>query len=357
MPTLPLYTPGDHPDASHRVAAPGGYEFWRFEAEGSAADLRLVATLGVGFPPHPDYFRRYARYRRRPTRWPPPLPSEYPCAHLAVYEGGSLLAQFTDHLSPHQFAASAERPSVTAGANALTPEPDGSLSLRLRGVPAPVRGGRRVECLAAQLSFRPLAPIRPLEIALPPSADDDHRWLISNLFCEVVGAVSLSGGADGRGGRDIAVRGRGCHDHGYGTGPLGAGWRRSVRGTLLLRDRAFVFLIAEPRRGPAAPAVRLVEADASGVRDAPAHAAPPPLSDRPNQAAPYPEAIRVAGAGSAELVLQRPRVLESTPSYTRLTYSASVGADAGEALCEVVATPRVSWRTPTPVDVAPARQG
>ena len=43
MPTLPLFAPpnahqaaGASPDASHRVTAPGGYEWWHFDAPDAA---------------------------------------------------------------------------------------------------------------------------------------------------------------------------------------------------------------------------------------------------------------------------------------------------------------------------------
>src|SRR5207248_6338708 len=72
MPTLPLYDPAPtNPDDPHRVAAPGGYECWRFDAEDSAANFRVVAKLWDGYAFDPAYLRRYALYRRFPTRVDP----------------------------------------------------------------------------------------------------------------------------------------------------------------------------------------------------------------------------------------------------------------------------------------------
>jgi hypothetical protein len=117
MPTLPLYTPADVPDASHRVLAPGGYETWHFDAESATGDVRLVAVLGAGSPLDAAYLRRYLQYRRRPTRRPPPVPPDFPFAHFAVYEGERPVAQFPLGAAPVEFAASPPDPAVTGAGN------------------------------------------------------------------------------------------------------------------------------------------------------------------------------------------------------------------------------------------------
>src|SRR5687767_6539330 len=67
MPTISLYTPPAHPDAWHQIRAPGGYEWWHFDAEDARHDRRLVAALFDGDAMDPRYVREYARYRRNPT--------------------------------------------------------------------------------------------------------------------------------------------------------------------------------------------------------------------------------------------------------------------------------------------------
>ena len=62
-------------DGWHAVAAPGGYEWWYFDAEDPATDTQLVAIFMEGFVFHPGYIRAYELYRRRPTRVAPPLPA------------------------------------------------------------------------------------------------------------------------------------------------------------------------------------------------------------------------------------------------------------------------------------------
>src|SRR6202035_598239 len=135
MPTLPLYIPPTNADAWHRVTAPGGYEWWYFDAEDATDDVQIVGILFEGFVFHPEYLRRYARYRRRPTRVAPPLPAEYPCAYLVVYRGGQIAWQCMMQYAPADYQASDAGLDVRIGPNSLRREADGSLRLHLEGVP------------------------------------------------------------------------------------------------------------------------------------------------------------------------------------------------------------------------------
>ena len=352
MPTLPLYTPNDVADASHRVVAPGGYESWRFDAESSSGDVRLVAEMGEGDPYSAEYFRRYLRYRRRPTRTPPPLPSEYPYAHFGVYQGQRLLGQFKAQFPPDQFSASAQRPDVRLGANEFTLEPDGGLSLRLRGVPVSRtwRGDRSDPgaCASAQLTFRPVLPHAPREVSppVPGAGADEHRWVVANPLCEVAGTVFLTAAPDanGRGGREIDFRGRGYHDHVYGTGPLGNTFRRWMRGRVLAAGQAVTFFIGRSLRRGGRSEIRLIDADGAAVRESAVRGPPVLWSGRSGTGLRFPEDFRVQSAGLPELKLTRPLVLEAAPVYTRLMYSAEIGPHAGQALCEVGVAPRTAWR-------------
>src|ERR1044072_5214382 len=136
MPTLDLFTrsPAD-PDSSHGIRSPGGYEVWHFDAEDASTGLRVVATLSEGSIVHPGYLRRYARYRRSPTRCAPPLPRDYCCAALTVYEEGSMAAQFISQAFRDEVKRSPRPPQVRIGASHLACNPDGSMQLLLRGTP------------------------------------------------------------------------------------------------------------------------------------------------------------------------------------------------------------------------------
>src|SRR4051812_10037182 len=138
MPVLPLFDAPADADAWHHVTAPGGYEWWYFDTEEFAADgassgVQVVAAFFEGFVFHPEYLRRYNSYLRRPTRPRPPVPGEYPCTYLAVYEGGRVLAQFMTQYPPDAFAVSADRPDVRIGSNTLRRDDHGAIRLHLAG--------------------------------------------------------------------------------------------------------------------------------------------------------------------------------------------------------------------------------
>ncbi len=364
MPTLPLYETPAHPDAWHRVTAPGGYEWWYFDAEDAAADLRLVVILFQGFVFHPGYLRRYGAYRRRPTRAAPPVPAEYPCAYFVVYERGTILAQFMQQYAPGDFAASAERPDVRVGPNRLTSggTAGGPLELIVSGTPWRLtwQGPKLLasQRLAAELRFTPAFPHAASERVFLSKAlaGAEHHWVIANPLCEVSGTITLSGasGADGENGsarrdagpRTIAFNGRGYHDHNYGTGPIGPGLHRWIWGRVLRDDRVETFHLAVPR-DPALPAeFHLVEADAAGVREVTTAAAPTLAWDRRTPTLlDYPATIDLG----RPWVLRNPRVVDGSPFYLRVAYETSHpgggggGGGGGTAFCEVAYPHRLRW--------------
>ena len=71
MPTIPMFIPPTVPDAWHQVSAPGGYEWWYFDAEQTDGDLRIVIILFQGFVFHPGYLRQYAKFLPPADRSPP----------------------------------------------------------------------------------------------------------------------------------------------------------------------------------------------------------------------------------------------------------------------------------------------
>jgi hypothetical protein len=340
MPTLPLYTPAEVPDASHRVVAPGGYETWHFDAESASGGLLLVATLGQGSPCDASYLREYRRYRRRPTRRPPPLPADHAFADVAVYENDRFLASFTSRLAPGEFDAGAQEPAVTAGANAFRREDDGSISLRLRGVPSATGNGQLGgdACLSAQLAFRPLrVPSDAFETsaAAAHASSDLHRWVIAEPLCAVEGAVVVTAGAGGAsrsGVREIDFRGRGYHDHTYGTGPPGAAARRWARGRVLFGNHGYAFDVARPLTPRLPDAARLVRFDRDGI----SVVADEPLTVRWAERGMSPAYPAELTCGS-RLRLVDPRVVDASPSRARVVYHASAhgGGETGRAFCEI----------------------
>jgi hypothetical protein len=328
MPTLPLYTPPDVADASYRVVAPGGYEWWHFDAESDSGDVVVVARLGAGFLYHPEYVRRYQSYRRRPTRHPPPVPSEYPCVEFVVFDGTRLVARHATHFPPREFEADYARPWVRVGPNELLDGDDG-LRLRLHGADE----GAGVT-MTMDLRFRPLLPRRALDVEAAVQPPGRHHWLIVDPLCEVTGEIRLAGG---RNGRELHFRGRGCHDHCFGTQPIGLSARRCRRGRVLLADRALCYQVAEPADARRTPVAAVVEAGAAGVRSVPV------LQARHGEALGKPPLL-VWPQELGLAVSDPPRTLGSLGHSEVVAFAASAGAEAGRGLFEIIEYSRAAGR-------------
>ena len=325
-------------DAWHQVTAPGGYEWWYFDAEDAATDLRVVAILFQGFVFHPGYLRAYDRYLRKPTKVVPPTAADYPCAYLVVYRGNAIVAQFMQQYPPAAFAAAADRVDVTVGPNRLTKDGDGTLHLSLSGTPW-VLTGRGPQTLAgqtlsAELAFRPRLPHQPMQRTFFDRSwsGADHHWVLADPLCDVAGTVRLTGQPD------AAIAGRGYHDHNYGTGPIGPGLRRWTWGRVISAagDHVMMFHLAEPRNGE--PELHLLEADAHGSRELPPTIAAVDWSRRTMTGLRYP-----ARLSAGPLTLRDPQVVDQSPFYLRLAYAASVRGEAGQAFCEVAYPHRLRW--------------
>src|SRR5688572_7184639 len=150
MPTLPLMTPTPHADASRRISAPGGYEWWRFDASSDDGKLHLVAGLHVGHAFDPQYLRRYALYRRFPTKVRPPAPAEFCAATFALLEQGRPALRFIvpAAATTDDFTAADDGHSLRLGASHMSRGGDGVVRLHLRGT-------YHDRTIAVNLSFRP----------------------------------------------------------------------------------------------------------------------------------------------------------------------------------------------------------
>ncbi|MGH7175868.1 MAG: hypothetical protein ACREJC_00680, partial [Tepidisphaeraceae bacterium] len=225
MPIIPLYSTTSHPDAWHQVRAPGGYEWWYFDAEDVERDRQVVAILFDGFVFHPGYLRRHFRFRRFPTKFAPAAPSEFVCAYFVVYHAGRIEHQFMTQYPVARFRASMTSPDVEVGPNRFLGSGN-ALHLELSGTPWELtwRGPRLLEsaALSGDFAFTPTTNASPakLEFFSQSLSGAEHHWVIANPVCDVAGTIRITGSDP------IAFRGRGYHDHNYGTGPIGPGLKR-----------------------------------------------------------------------------------------------------------------------------------
>jgi carotenoid 1,2-hydratase len=331
VPTIPLYIPNAaSPDASHEVRAPGGYEWWQFEAEDARQDLQIIGSLQQGCAFHPRYLREFSSYLRAPTRRLPPLPDQFPCARFAVYRGGKLLHQFTTCHPPGSLAAETRRPQVAIGASRFTGGDE--LKVTFVGVPG-IQSALRSRVLTEQrlegeFSFIPRFAAPPHErIFLSPRlcGGAAHHWVVANPLCSVRGAIRCNG-------TTIDFNGLGYHDHQYGSAPIGPGVKRWLRGRVLFEDLvcAFHFVRAKDRSQP--DQIHLLEAGEDGVHESRVDSFSADLSARSAWMLRYPQRIDFEDV----LRLENPHLIDSTPFLLRLVYHAHHRGRSGRAVCEIV---------------------
>lgn len=341
---VPMYREPADPDGWHEVTAPGGYEWWYFDADDPATDTHVVAILLEGFIFHPGYLRAHARFARRPTRHPPPRPRDFACAYLVVYRGKRIVHQFMTQYRADQLHASADEARVGLGPNRLWRDETGAYRLSLQGVPwqLTARGPqtRHGQTLSAELTFRPAWTHPPMEriFLSRRMTGAEHHWVIVAPSCEVNGQLERSDATGNRLDR-IAFAGRGYHDHNYGTAPIGRGLRRWIWGRVLDGNRAATFHLAVPRDRALADEFHLVESDESGMRELDVPAPPTRWNRRTLLGLSYPDALQL----SDDLRLHSPRVIDSAPFYLRVLYRADFAGRECSALCEVAYPHRLRW--------------
>jgi len=329
MPTLPLLADPANPNASHRVVSPGGYEAWHFDASSDDGKLHVVAALHEAWAFDPAYLRKYAWYRRFPTRVVPPNPPDFPAVTFLLCEQGRASVRFIARArgrSSDEVRTSDDGRSIRIAASHAERAGDGSVRLHLRGTD-------RLRTIAANLTFRPViggagGAGREVTLIDSPASLGLHRWVIVDPLCEVEGEVSIfepSGGQP----RTVSFAGAGIHDHRYGTRPaVATDW---FGGRVLLDDRALAF--EQVGAGDAA-ATTIVSAGKDQLDVSRAARARRDVDSGDGG----------DGGGDVNIGmihLSRPRALESDRYQTLLAYDARVGGESGVALCRKIH--RVRW--------------
>jgi carotenoid 1,2-hydratase len=348
MRSIPLYQPNSVPDASHDVRAPGGYEWWYFDAEDPATDTQVVAIFLQGFVFHPGYLRAHAAFLRRPTKRPPVLPIDFPCMYLCVYRNGKILHQFMTQYRPTDYAAATDAVDVAIGPNRLVGR-DGVLRLDLSGTPWKLTGhGPKTltdQSLTAQLVFKPTFTHPPAERVFlsRQMTSAEHYWVIANPRCDVSGTIQLS--EKGSTVEQIHFTGRGYHDHNYGTGPLGPGLKRWIWGRAMLEDQVTTFHYAVPRDRSLPDEIHLVRANESSFSELRVDRVDADWRGWSMVGLRYPKRLRFVGAEShgSPLELTNARVIDAAPFYLRLMYDAEVDGRKTTAFCEVAYPHRLRW--------------
>jgi hypothetical protein len=302
MSTVKLLSTPDHADGSHRIESPGGYEFWHFYAEDSSSRFRIAAGFHDGFGLHPDYIRRYAAYRRKPTRNAPPTPSQYPCFKMSAVENESRLASSTIFFPAGEFWADGE--SLSLGSNRVSFSKD-EIILTLAA---------REQAISIELCLQPALPVNVAERSFPGW---NHHWILARPLCTVSGQITHRD-------RNIRFEGLGQHIHYYGTSPMLFAAKRWLRGCVMLPRSAEMFEAVDDKAIAASADESGVRAENNSLFDA--EWKKPLFGGQP-----YPSKMKVG----ERLILRNPRIAISLPGQLQIIYDAYVDGEQATAWVEV----------------------
>jgi hypothetical protein len=306
MPTIPLYSQPATPDGWHAVRAPGGYEWWHFEAGPPVGTSRVIVDFFNGNPFSPAYRKACRKFKRNPTLVKPPVPSDFSQVRVALFRDAKLVRTFG---TGETFVGSPDRLHGRIGESSFEVNDNREII---------VRAGSK-DSVLVELRFCYVSPYAN-EYELVP----DLRWIPTALRCDVYGQVHL-------GGEVIPHAGWGVATHYVSLVPPQAIATDWFRGSVMFDDATWVFHkfgLVEPTGHAVLKAYRAtlgefesVELSKVDMEEQGGHLF------RPG----YPLEMNF----SDQLTLSNPRVLKATSRYVSLVYDASSLGQQAAAFCEV----------------------
>ena len=303
MPTIPLYTTPADPNAWHAVRAPGGFEWWQFTAWVGAFEQYVVVDFIEGDPFDTRYRDAYRRYRKAPTRNPPPAPAAFGRASLLHCRNGSRTSG--DVSGP--LIASAERLDLSVASLKAIREASGEI--RVTGM----AGESSVD-----LTFFPTVSgeVVPLSSSL--------QWDLVAPRCTVRGTVTIGGEAK-------SIDGHGDVQHWVSTASIdqtayGVTW---MRGRAVTADASWLFSLLAGTARPNLAGLFVFEITADVPKEIPITQAS--ISARPFFFK-HPHTLTI----SDRLMLSAPTVLAAS-APRRVRYDARIDRQPAAAVVEVIA--------------------
>ena len=242
-------------DGWRQQRTPGAYEWWHFDAI-DAAGNGVVIALYDGFCFHSKYLSEIRRFHWRMHKRDlsgirgQVLPTFYPAAYVAVFQGGRCAARFFNMYPPGSFKGCTDWPEFQVGPNRVTLRQDGSFGISVRGYPSHITPAgprhRRDQSLIADLTFVPSFPTVQHSGAFRPDGADGahHEWIVAAPHGTVTGRVQHLDMRENLMLLDFPVNTLGFHDHHVGGSGIGRGMKRFTRGRALGDDWAVVWNVA-----------------------------------------------------------------------------------------------------------------
>ena len=213
----PLFTDADRmmkilsdhtQDAAWPKSAPGGYEWWYFDAIDPETGFKCVVIFYRGNP----FSTRYIRQSEQSLD---AMPGHYPAVSISIYEGSDPIYYSFQEFEPAECSFPTDEVAVRIGNHRLKQSvgDDGFLSYLLELEETLPSGDQ----ITAELTFTSRRLQHNVARGDHNSDDASHLWNLVQPRADVTGSVALEGYGNRK---KISVNGTGYHDHNVGFEPM-----------------------------------------------------------------------------------------------------------------------------------------
>lgn len=200
----------------HELQNPGSYEWWYFDAEDEESGVSVVLIWFAGFAFSPYYVGHYQQWREQ-SRPDAPLPGEYSGFSFQLYEKGVELVNFIKEGDGSLFESAVSGIGVRFENNRFSCDLTKDEYLLTVDFDFPAMRKR----VSASLQFTPQHTYSfSRNDGSCSGSTHRHQWLLSVPKAEVTGEVLIESGFSGQQRRVMNIRGKGYHDHNFGTMPM-----------------------------------------------------------------------------------------------------------------------------------------
>jgi len=248
-------------DVWHDLKEAGSYEWWYFDATDEDQNCSFVAVWYSGFPFSPYYSNRYTQWKANGANgngFPNPL--EHTALSFHFYQDGTEVINFIKEGGSHLFKSSTEKPYAKFEKNDFFyDENEHSYVLTLDfEMPS------RKKSVKAEVRFR-VCPVQPVENISDYSAgESNHSWLLAAPKADVFGRFEIYDGVKNRLAM-VDFKGKGYHDHNYGTIPINTDIENWYWGRAHSHDIDLVYYIISYKNQAQEPFIFLMATDRDDV--------------------------------------------------------------------------------------------
>lgn len=332
--------------------APGGYEWWYFDAISDDGRDVLVVIFLADFVFSPRFNRAVAEHRLGRGR--APRTGEFPAVSVCLYRDGRLLFRANNEHAPADFSARRDWPACRIGRSSfqLVETPQGlGYDVTLDEV---LRGGRRLgTALSWEVTdgdFSRRGDELKADGNDPEVRDSEHEWNMVAPRCRVEGTISFSGGRDGST-ETQRFSGTGYHDHNRDARWMPATVAEWQWGRVHFDDRTSMVFYRYREHGEQKAATHLFVVRNGEIES---YNAQLKMTDvrRHHFGVRYPrdlEFMTDERGGKTSLLISQRRVVEGSYFYLRFLADATLDAGDGRvqrapALTEHLAPRAMRWR-------------